>query len=332
MITHPSLPLLSHSDGLFSRTDLFTVVFCLVDDWMKDRFQSANMPRKHRNPKPTDFADSEVLTVQLVGELCQCPRESAWLRQVRASYKHLFPALPSDGRFSRRTQIIRHLLRDLRKTILFWADADLEPLRLLDCFPMPLCACYRIRQSSQPWMQPISGAEFGYNSSKKQYYFGLHSGLLMTASGYIKDIILAPGSCSDPHLLAAYLSECQREGRDLAGQDWVMDKGFTGKDLAEAAAAQEDVFLLIRERDYQKHWYQKDMPPVFWQTLIDKVRKPIEGVIGVLTECFGIEHMLARSDAGIDRRTQAKATAFSLARYFNQVLGIEPMNVARYAV
>jgi hypothetical protein len=42
--------------------------------------------------------------------------------------------------------------------------------------------------------------------------------------------------------------------------------------------------------------------------------------------------MLARSDAGIDRRTQAKATAFSLARYFNQALGIEPMNIARYAV
>jgi hypothetical protein len=32
------------------------------------------------------------------------------------------------------------------------------------------------------------------------------------------------------------------------------------------------------------------------------------------------------------RRTQAKATAFSLARYFNEVLGIAPMNIARYAV
>jgi hypothetical protein len=336
MITHPSLSLLSHNlshnSGLFSRTDLFTVVFCVVDDWMRDRYQSANRPRKHRGPRPTEIADSEVLTVLLVGELCQCPRESAWLRQVRASYRHLFPALPSDGRFSRRAKNVRHLLRDLRKSILFWADADLEPVRLLDSFPMPLCACYRIRQSTQPWMQPISGAEFGYNSSKKQFYFGLHPALLMTGSGYIEDIILAPGSCSDPHLLASYLAECQREGRDLSGQDWVMDKGFIGKALVQAAKEQEDVCLLVRERDYQKHWYQKQMPPVFWQCLLDKVRKPIEGVIGTLTECFGIEHMLARSDAGIDRRTQAKATAFSLARYFNQALGIEPMNIARYAV
>ncbi len=336
MLVHPSLPLLSHNSshnsGLFSRTDLFTVVFCITDDWMKQRFSSSNAPRRRRGPKQGELTDSEVLTVQLVGELCQCHRESAWLRQVRGSYRHLFPALPSDGRFSRRAKNVRGLLRDLRKSILFWADADLEPVRLLDSFPMPLCACYRIRQSTQPWMQPISGAEFGYNSSKKQFFFGLHPAVLMTASGFIEDIALAPGSCSDPHFLAAYLAECQREGRALCGQDWVMDKGYTGKALAQAAREQEDACLLARERDYQRHWYQKDLPPVFWQTLLDKVRKPIEGVIGTLTECFGIEHILARSDAGIDRRTQAKATAFSLARYFNQALGIEPMNIARYAV
>jgi len=42
--------------------------------------------------------------------------------------------------------------------------------------------------------------------------------------------------------------------------------------------------------------------------------------------------MLARSDEGIYRRTQAKATAFSLARYFNTALGLDTMNVTRYAV
>ena len=35
-----------------------------------------------------------VLTVLLVGELCQCRRERAWLQQVRASYRALFPPCP----------------------------------------------------------------------------------------------------------------------------------------------------------------------------------------------------------------------------------------------
>ena len=44
------------------------------------------------------------------------------------------------------------------------------------------------------------------------------------------------------------------------------------------------------------------------------------------------ETVYAGTDLGLYRRTQAKATAFALARYFNRVLGLEPLNIARYAV
>jgi hypothetical protein len=291
---------------------------------MKQRYQSSNMPRRRRGPKANEITDSETLTVLIVGEICQCHRERAWLRQVRASYGHLFPALPEDSRFSRRAQKVKHLLRDLRRSILYWANADLEPIRLLDTFPMPLCACYRIRQSNMP----ISGSDFAYNSSKRLYYFGLHPGLLVTASGYIDDLILAPGYMSDPGLLKRYLDECYLEGRDISYQDWIMDKGFWNKPLANYAREQLGVNLLPRKRDYAK-----DGEPSAWQGLIDKVRKPIENIISVLTERFGIEHVLARTDVGIYRRAQAKATAFSLARYFNQAIGSDnPMDIARYAV
>src|SRR5262249_11390767 len=153
----------------FSREDLFLVIFCVVDDWMRTRFGASNAPRRRRGPGRHEFSDAEVLTLLLVGELCHCHRERAWLRQVRASYLALFPALPEDSRFSRRAQQVRGLLGQLRQAILFWADADLEPIRLLDSFPLPLCACYRIRQSS--W--PISSATFGFNASKRQYFYGL---------------------------------------------------------------------------------------------------------------------------------------------------------------
>ncbi len=326
MICHPAVSLLSHE---FSRADLFLVVFCLVDDWMKQRFGASSAPRpgNGRGPKPDEFADSEVVTVLLVGEMCHVRRERAWLRQVRASYLSLFPHLPEDSRFSRRAAKSRELLRSVRQAILFFADADCEPLRILDSFPLPLCACYRIGQSSQP----IDSSTFGYNDSKKQYFFGLHPGLLVTGSGYIEDLFLAPGNCFDTALLAFYLDECQEQGRDLRGQEWYLDKGFLNKALKRRAWEVLGVNLLARSR------HKKGEPASFWQTLQDKIRKPIEGVISVLTECWGIEHLLARSDIGLYRRSQAKATAFSLARYFNQVLGslgsdVEPMNIARYAV
>ena len=42
--------------------------------------------------------------------------------------------------------------------------------------------------------------------------------------------------------------------------------------------------------------------------------------------------LLGRSDSGLYRRTEAKATAFWLEHYGNEVLGIAQMNIARYAV
>lgn len=319
MIRHPSLSVLS---GIFSREDLFLSVYCLVDDWMHARFGSANAPRARRGPGAAEFADAEVLTVLLVGELCHCERERAWLRQVRASYRALFPALPTDGQFSRRAQRVQQLLPRLRRTILCWADADLEPLRLLDSFPLPLCACYRIRQSTLP----ISGATFGYNGSKKQFFHGLHPQLLLTGSGFIDDLILAPGNCNDTPALAFYLDECVQCGRELAGQTWVMDKGYCNPKIVRWAQERLGLTLLVRQRE------RPGGLPSFWQRTLDQLRKPIEGVIATLTECFGVEHILARTDYGIYRRLQAKATAFSLGRYFNRVLGLEPMDLARYAV
>ena len=319
MIRHPSLSLLSTP---FGREDLFLVVYCVVDDWMHPRFGSANAPRARRGPRAGEFSDAELLTVLLVGELCHCRREQAWLRQVRASYPALFPALPTDGQFSRRAQRVRELLRRLRQAILFWADADLEPLRLLDSFPLPLCACYRIRQSSLP----ISGATFGYNAAKKQFFHGLRPQLLLTGSGFIDDLIVAPGNCNDTPALAFYLDECVELGRDVAGQCWVMDNGYSNPELARWAQERLGLTLLARQRD------RRGELPSAWQQTLDRVRKPIEGVIAILTECLGIEHILAKTDFGIYRRLQAKATAFSLAGYFNRVLGLDPMNLARYAV
>jgi len=319
MYAHPSMSLLFPA---FSRDDLFLVTFCIADDWMKARFGSCNVPRKGRGPRNDEFSDSETLTVLLVGELCHVRRERAWLRQVRSNHLSLFPHLPEDSRFSRRAQKVRWLLGELRRTIMFWADADLESGRIVDTFPMPLCSCCRVGISSQP----ISGSAFGYNSSKRCWYFGLRPGIIITPSGYIEDICLSPGNCNDTPFLANYLDQRIELGLDVSGQDWFMDKGFISIKLAKIAKEKLALNLLVRQRN------KPGEQPSAWQQFIDKTRRPIERVLSVLTECFGIEHILARSDIGLFRRVQAKATAFSLARYFNHMIDRPPMDIAAYAV
>lgn len=319
MITHPSLTSLSTA---FGRNDLFLVVYCVVDDWMKARFASSNAPRTRRGPRDDEFSDAEFLTVLLVGELCRCPRERAWLRQVRASYRTLFPALPETSRFCRRAQRVRHLLRSFREAILFWADADLEPLRILDSFPMPLCACYRISQSNQP----IDSAAFGRCASKRSFFFGLRPHLLITASGFIEDLILAPGNCADVTALGGYLDECVEHGRDLTGQTWLMDMGYRSQRITRWARERLGLTLAVRQPE------PRGEGPTGWQLQLDALRRPIEGIVSMLTEGFSIEHILATTGIGLYRRAQAKATAFTLARYFNRVLELPALDIARYAV
>ena len=315
MIAQPAVTLLSHD---FTREDLLTVVFVLVEDWMIQRFGGGNLPRQTQMPS---FTDSETLTILLVGELCQSRRQRAWLRQVRASQRALFPRLPEDSRFARRAERVRHLLPAFRRQILHWADADLRPARLLDSFPLPLCANYRVLQSSQP----ISGTAWGYCASKKSYYFGLHPLALMSEEGFVDELFLAPGDLVDSPLLDAFLGECEREGKDVAGQQWIGDKGFVGKARVAWAKSLLGVTLHIRQRDYA------DWTPSF-QALLDRLRHPIEGFLSVLTGCFHLSDLLVKTDIGIYRRVEAKVTAFNLARYFNLVLGRELSEVARYAI
>ena len=145
-------------------------------------------------------------------------------------------------------------------------------------------------------------------------------------SGFVVDVVLAPGNCNDTRLLANYLDECVEEGRSLAGQTWVMDKGFRNQALVVWAKERLGLELLPRQQE------RGGEPPTFWQELLDQVRKPIEGAISVLAECFGIERMRVKTDWGVYRRVQAKATACCLASYFNRVLDRAPMDFAQYAV
>ena len=319
----PTLPYSHYPTILAVKTSFWSFIVWLTIGCSRC-YGSSNLPRKRRGPAENEFSDSETLDHFACRQTLSGARGNApGCGRVRASYRHLFPRLPEDSRFSRRAQGVREALRGFRQALLSWADADREPVRLLDSFPMPLCECYRISQSSQP----ISGSGFAFNSSKKIFYFGLHPGLIMTESGFIEDIILAPACYSDVAWLEAYRDECLKAGKDIAGQEWVMDKGFVSQPLKDRAKELLNVTLLARQRDY------KNKPANFWQRLLDRLRKPIEGVISVLTEGFDVEHPLVRSDIGLYRRTQAKATAFSLARYFNEVLDVATkMNIARYAV
>lgn len=67
----------------------FTItVFCLIDDWLA----SQSRPLRRRGPAPT-LADSEVLTIECVGEFLGIDTDNGLYQYFRRHWADWFPAL-----------------------------------------------------------------------------------------------------------------------------------------------------------------------------------------------------------------------------------------------
>ena len=69
---------------------LITVVFCLVDDFVRDLCRGRRL--RQRGPAPV-LADSEVLTVEIVGEFLGLDTDQGLHAYFRRHFAHLFPGL-----------------------------------------------------------------------------------------------------------------------------------------------------------------------------------------------------------------------------------------------
>src|SRR3954467_4235841 len=69
---------------------LIVAVFCLVDDFVRDLCHDRRL--RQRGPTPV-LADSEVLTVEIVGEFLGLDTDRGLHAYCRRHYGHLFPRL-----------------------------------------------------------------------------------------------------------------------------------------------------------------------------------------------------------------------------------------------
>ena len=69
---------------------LIVAVFCLVDDFVRDLCRERRL--RQRGPAPV-LADSEVLTVEIVGEFLGLDTDSGLHAYFGRHFGHLFPGL-----------------------------------------------------------------------------------------------------------------------------------------------------------------------------------------------------------------------------------------------
>src|SRR3989440_2812624 len=221
---------------------LIVAVFCLVDDFVRDLRRDRRL--RQRGPTPV-LADSEVLTVEIVGEFLGLDTDRGLHAYFRRHYGHLFPRL----REVRRTTFARQAANPWVVKHALWrrlaAMAGHDPaVALIDSMPVPVCRFARAHRCRG--LRGLSA--FGHDPVAHQTYYGLRLHLRIAWPGVITAAVLAPANEADLAVASQLLA-------GLAG--WALgDKGYWSPALrAELAADGPDLIAPPRGKNAgAKRW------------------------------------------------------------------------------
>ncbi|MDQ3803538.1 MAG: IS982 family transposase [Acidobacteriota bacterium] len=167
---------------------LIVSAFCLVDDALAAELAGRRLRR--RGPRPA-LADSEVLTMEVVGEFLGLDQERQMFDYFRRHYGHFFPALRSLHRttFTRQAANLWQLKARLWQRLLRGLQLD-RRLSLVDSFPAPVCRFARARRCRR--LRELSA--YGFDEMAKQTFLGLRLHLRVCWPGLVVGFEVAPGN------------------------------------------------------------------------------------------------------------------------------------------
>lgn len=281
-------------------------VFCEVDDWFMEQEKL-----RERGPQPT-LSDSEVLTMEIVGEFLGIDAQKALYAYFKRHYQEWFPTLREVHRttFTRQAanlwvakeRLWRHLL---------CRRIDFDPkISLVDSFPVPVC---RFARAYRCRLLPEESA-FGYDEMSKQTFYGLRAHLRVCWPGVICGLSLAPADAHDLSV-AEELLEGVREG-------WILgDRNYWSPHLTERLSEEQGLALMA---PYKSKKREKEP----WPRWLVQKRRKIETVFSELVERYRAKKVRARDRWHLTSRWLGKVLSHTFGVYFCQRADLSPLSFA----
>jgi hypothetical protein len=283
-------------------TTLLITVYCLVEEWLAGR------RLRQRGPRPT-LSDSEVLTIECVGEFLGIDTDKGLYDHFRRYWVDWFPALGRVHRttFVRQAANLWAVKAQLRQQLLGQLSFD-PAISILDSFPMPVC---RFGRADRCWR--LAGlAAFGRDEGAKQTFYGLRAHLRVCWPGVIADGYLAPANLHDLVLAEELL--------DGVG-GWALGVRSYWSPARAGLLADQGVRLLAPSRS------AKGPLPRLPGRLV-QARRRVETVIGQLVERYHAKRVWARDAWHLWSRWQRKLLSHTLAIYLCQQHGLGSLRFA----
>jgi hypothetical protein len=282
-------------------------MFCLIDDTISDCLGHRRL--RQRGPQPR-IADSEILTIEIVGEFLALNNDKAIFDYFRRHFSHFFPALALIHRttFVRQAANLWKLKEVLWQKLIRQTYCDTS-LSIVDSFPVPVC-----RFGRAPRSKGFRGeADFGKDHSIKQTFYGFRFHVRVCWPGVITKIIIAPAGLSDTSVLEELTAET--EGYCLGDRNyWKPD---LRKQLSEQGVEMVVPFKLAsRDRNRAiSRW-------------LSGYRYRIETVFSQVAERFEMKRVWARDMWHLSSRVMRKVLSHTAAIVINRMVGNSPLRLA----
>lgn len=272
-------------------------VFCVIDDWLKDK------RLRQRGPRPVLY-DSEVLTMEVVGEFLGLDEDKAIYTYFRRHWAAWFPGIARVHRttFVRQAANLWSVKRALWQHVLEQVSMDRE-VSIIDSFPVPLC---RFARANRCKLMPEAAA-YGYDELTRQKYYGFRAHVRICWPGVIVAVELTPANVHD---LTAVEQLTQQSTGWLLG-----DRNYWSPKLATRLAEQQ-ITLLARYRSAKR-----DTHP--WPLWLTHTRYRIETVFSQLVNRFNAKTVWARDTWHLTNRWWRKILAHTFAVFIAQQLDLD---------
>jgi hypothetical protein len=270
--------------------ELLLVVFCLIDD----QWKALNLGRLRQRGFRPKLSDSEVITIELVGEFWGLDADRELFRHFRAYHTAEFPALAGVSRttFARQAANLWRVKQLIQHRLAAWHSGD-DPLWLVDSFPIEACQFARVT-----FCRRFQGeADYGYDHLRKRTYYGFRLHLRTSREGMILAYELTSARVADATVTPALAPP--------PGSTGIGDRGYYNPTMRRLLAA-DGVTLLAPY--YQK---SRDQDPNRSSQLAS-VRYRVETVGSQLAGRYRIKRTWARDQWHLDHRLIRKVLSHTV--------------------
>jgi hypothetical protein len=286
--------------------DFILTVFCLVDDYLRQLHLDQV---RQRGPDPLLY-DSEVITIELVGEFLQMDKDSQIFWHFRRYHAAEFPGLRQVHRstFVRQAANLWAVKQRLHQHL---AERLTEADPIWHTDSMPVYACQFARA---PYCQRFAGsAAFGKDQLVRQTFYGFRLHLRTSNEGIIQAAALAPANEAEIHLVW--------ELEPAAGKLGIGDRGYWSPSLQEQLA--DYGIVLLAPFKSKKHdpapEQSRPLRSLHWR---------IETVNGQLADRYHVKRSWARDLWHLCHRVIRKVLSHTVSCWINLRLGRRPLDFA----